>query len=400
MWHRKAHKTTLALNELIRWAYAVRGVYWYVAPFYSQAKKIVWHDPQMLPKYCPPNVWSRRNNSELYLPFPNGSILYILGADKPDSLRGPNPLGVVLDEYGDMRKEIWSGIIQPIMTANPKAWTWFMGTPKGRNDFFDKFQYAKTNDNWYSSLLKASQSGIISAESLAEAKKTTTEAFYKQEYECDFLDDASSVFRGVEDCVYDGDISISPDRYYHLGVDLGRHMDYTVLTPLDLHEYKLGIPDRFNQIDWPLQKAKIEALSRKLNNSRVKIDGTGIGDPIVSDLIAAGMNIQDEDIIRFTENSRRHLLDNLAIHIEQRKIGIPNYQPLIDELKAFRYILINPEGRRPRIGMYVPEGQHDDCVMSAALALSGANKLPIPKTKKISEFSQDNYYQNEPRFHY
>src|SRR4029077_12207586 len=54
VWHRKAHKTTLALNELIRWANAIEGTYWYVAPFYGEAKETVWQDSQMLPKYCPP----------------------------------------------------------------------------------------------------------------------------------------------------------------------------------------------------------------------------------------------------------------------------------------------------------------------------------------------------------
>ena len=123
VWHRKARKTTLCINELFRWANAIKGTYWYVAPFLGQAKKIIWQDPEMGARYCPLEIWDKRNNSELTVTFPNGSIVYVMGADNPQSLRGPNPRGVVLDEYDDMRREVWSQIIQPIMTANPNAWT-------------------------------------------------------------------------------------------------------------------------------------------------------------------------------------------------------------------------------------------------------------------------------------
>lgn len=107
VWHRKAHKTTLAWNELLRWANAVKGTYWYVAPFLGQAKKIVWQDPEMGAKYCPPEIWDKRNSSESYITFPNGSIIYMMGANDPQGLRGPNPRGVVLDEYDDMKPETW-----------------------------------------------------------------------------------------------------------------------------------------------------------------------------------------------------------------------------------------------------------------------------------------------------
>src|SRR5258705_12080180 len=74
VWHRKAHKTTLAVNELFRWANAVKGTYWYVAPFLNQAKKIVFQDPEMMPKYCPADIWDKKNTGESFITFPNVSI--------------------------------------------------------------------------------------------------------------------------------------------------------------------------------------------------------------------------------------------------------------------------------------------------------------------------------------
>jgi len=397
VWHRKARKTTLAINELVRWAAAIKGTYWYVAPFLSQAKKIVWQDPGMLPNYVPPEIWAKRNNSDLYIPFPNGSILYILGADRPDSLRGPNPMGVCLDEYGDMKPEIWSGIVQPIMIANPDAWTWFLGTPKGRNDFYVKFSYAQENANWFSSILRASESGIIAPEWLNEARKTSTESFFRQEYECDFLDNANSFFRRIKENAYDIQdipLTIFPDHKFNLGVDLAKYNDWSVITPFDLHTFIAHIPDRFNQVDYPMQKARIEAAHFRYNRARLRIDGShgSVGDPIVDDLRHAGITILDDDAVQFTGGeygTRRKLLDGLAIKLEQDKIKIPNVEWLIQELESMSYQLSD----KGRITVKVPEGMHDDGIMSLALAVSGIDS-PLKVNNALRQQINRNRQEN------
>ena len=388
VWHRKAHKTTLAVNHLIRMAALERGTYWYIAPFYNQAMKIIWQDPEMLEKYVPPEIWKNRNNSEHYFRLPNGSMVYVLGADKPDSLRGPNPRGVILDEYGDIKADVWSGIIQPIMTANPLSWTWFMGTPKGKNDFWTKFQYANDNPNWFSSILPASKSGIISQEGLEEAKRTTTQAFYEQEYECSFQEGAGSFFRRVRENLYDyRNASLPENGDFHLGVDLAKYQDFTVLTPFNLNTFRVYPQDRFNQIDWNLQKARIEAMALRYK-ARLKIDATGIGDPIVEDLKARGLNIADEDAIKFTEKSRMDLLNHLSMLIEQDKIELPDDEGLLQELEAFQYSL-TPLGK-VRVG--VPETMHDDRVMSLALAVTGATQMiPIDMYLHNPRFANREY---------
>ncbi len=399
VWHRKAWKTSMAVNELLRWAMTVKGTYWYVAPFLNQAKKIVWEDPEMLPKYCPPEIWDRRNNSDLTVKFPNGSILYVLGADKPDSLRGPNPRGVVLDEYGDMKKELWSGIVQPIMTANPAAWTWFMGTPKGRNDFFHKFTYASSGEspNWFASILKASTSGIIRKDALEEARLTTTQAFFDQEYECGFIESATSFFRRIRQNSYDASLlenTLIPQQgwNYQLGIDLAKYQDWTVLTPFCLNTFKAGEQTRFNQVDWPLQKARIEAAYYRWKEPVMRIDSTGLGDPVVDDLIAMGVEIDrdakdgEEQAVKFSGGAagmRRRLLDNLSIMLEQDRIKIPNDEGLLAELEAFQYSL--SKGGKVQVG--VPEGLHDDRVMSLALSVWGAGQKPsgVPKRNDAEE---------------
>lgn len=377
VWHRKAHKTTLAINELFRWANAIKGTYWYVAPFLGQAKKIVWQDPEMGARYCPVEIWDKRNNSELTVTFPNGSVVYIMGADNPQSLRGPNPKGVVLDEYDDMKPEVWSQIIQPIMTANPNAWTWFVGTPKGRRDLYRKFQFAEDEmrakgqeSEWYCSLLKASVSGIISKEGLEAVRRdpSTPEDFYKQEYEVEFLEGAGTFFKGIQNVLYEPTtdfsakkIALHPKKRYQMGIDWAKVNDFTVFTPVDLTNFYVLPQERFNQIDYNLQQAKAEAAYLRYNKCRVQMDGTGIGTPIFDSLSRSIPRLEE---YIFTEQSRKDLLENLKLKIETQVIHLPNDPLLLSELNSFQYYM-TPNGK---IRIQCPDSSHDDCVMSLALA--------------------------------
>jgi phage FluMu gp28-like protein len=380
VWHRKAWKTTTAWCEILRWASAIKGTYWFVSPFLSQSKKIIWQDPEMGARYCPPEIWDKRNNSENYITFPNGSVVYVMGADNPDSLRGPNPRGVVLDEFDDMRPEVWSAIIQPIMISNPNAWCWFTGTPKGRRGLFEKHQFALQQmedkgdkSEWFTMVMKASESGIISTESLEQARLTTTEDFYKQEMECEFLDGAGVYFKGVDNCLYNPrEVETRPNskKRYNIGIDWAKVNDYTVITPFDLSEFRVLPQERFNQIDYNLQKAKAEAAFLRYNKAKVRMDSTGVGSPIYDDLYDKIPGIEP---YQFTETSRRELLENLKILIEQQKISIPNDTILINELKSFQYIL----GERGKTKIEVPSGVHDDTVFSLALAVWGLPKQKI-----------------------
>jgi len=400
VWHRQAGKTTLAINELIKKAITKsKEVYWYVAPNYKQAKDIVWKAPDMLFKYLPKELIANTNAVELSITLKNGSIIALKGADSPDSLRGMRPKFVILDEYGDMKQDVWNTVLRPVITAQKDAEALFIGTPKGKNHFYDTFQRGKQQQGrWQSWLLKASESGIIPQESLAEAKKEMTEAAYNQEFNCDFIDSAVSVFKRIDENVCSEELVIHRTKLYKLGVDLGKHQDWTVITPIDLHTWQVGTPERFNQIDWNLQKAKIEAMSLRYNKARITLDSTGLGDPIFDDLQSRGLSVEG---FKFTEESRRQLLNNLIILLEQDKIKLPNYEPLINELKAFRYELAVLPSGMTKIRMKVPEGLHDDCCMSLALVCWGLiSKLSHETLQKSSEFSSQQQLEQTIRFHY
>ena len=194
--HRRCGKTVSCINELIYKALIEGkedGRYAYVAPYYSQAKNIAW---DYLLRFSKP-VMAKANQSELWVELINGARIRLFGADNADSLRGLYLDGIVLDEYADMRPRIWGEIIRPLL-ADRLGWAVFIGTPKGHNAFWDIYNNALNSDGWYAKTLRASQTGLLPAEELADAAKMMSQDQYLQEFECDFESAILGAYYGKE----------------------------------------------------------------------------------------------------------------------------------------------------------------------------------------------------------
>lgn len=182
--HRRAGKTVATVFDLLTCALGTpktNARYAYIAPYYSQAKAVAW---DYLKRFAAP-LGPKISESELSVELPNGNRVRLFGADNPDALRGIYLDGVVLDEYGDQRPTVWGEIIRPLLTDR-KGWATFIGTPKGRNHFYDIREQARTSPEWLYVELKASETGALAAEELEDAKRTMTSAQYQQEFECAF----------------------------------------------------------------------------------------------------------------------------------------------------------------------------------------------------------------------
>lgn len=191
--HRRSGKTVMAINELISQAlYCTlpRPQYLYVAPLRTQAKKIAW---DYLKDYAGP-VLKKSNESELYVELVNGAKIFVGGADNPDSLRGTYYDGIILDEYAQMKREVWSQALSPTL-IDRLGWAVFLGTPKGKsNDFYKKWLTAEENtERWFHMELKASESGLLTADELAQEKADADPEEYEQEFECSF----EAAFKGT-----------------------------------------------------------------------------------------------------------------------------------------------------------------------------------------------------------
>lgn len=320
-------------------------------------------------KHFPQEIIEKKNDTELYIEFKNGSRWLLGGANEPDSWRGTNPVDVVLDEFPEMKEEIWTEILRPVVTENNGTMT-FCYTPKGKNHGWKWLQHAKANpDLWDCWVMGVNDTNAIDQSKLEEARHDMSEALYNQEFLCEFSEGAGQVFRRIKENTWEGTLKIEPFKKFTIGADLAKYHDWTVLTPFDLNEFKAGWQDRFNQIDWNLQESRIEAMHLRYNKALVRLDGTGVGDPICESLERKKIPIEP---FVFTELSRDDLLTNLAIKLEKDIIKIPNDPELIAELEGFQY-KYNEATRKVKMVSYGT----DDRVMSLALAVWNIPNNPL-----------------------
>jgi len=183
--HRRAGKTVACINHLIREALTTKDEdarYAYIAPTYKQAKTVAW---DILKKYASVVPHTKFNEAELRCDFPNGSRITLLGSDNPDSQRGIALWGCIFDEYSQQPSNIFTEIIRPALSDH-EGWAIWIGTPKGKNSFYQLYKKAQMDKRWFCKMLKASDSGILPPGELEDAKIEMTEDEYNQEYECSF----------------------------------------------------------------------------------------------------------------------------------------------------------------------------------------------------------------------
>jgi phage terminase large subunit len=183
--HRRCGKTVACIADLIDAALRCKlpdGRFAYIAPLFNQAKDVAWAYAK---SYAAPFLASPPNETELRVDLINGARIRLYGADNPDRLRGIYLDGVVLDEYADMAPSVWGEIIRPLL-ADRKGGATFIGTPKGRNAFYEIYDRATKDPDWYAVKLRASETAILDPGELASARLDMTPEQYEQEFECSF----------------------------------------------------------------------------------------------------------------------------------------------------------------------------------------------------------------------
>lgn len=189
--HRRFGKTVVMINQLIKAALTCEKRaprYAYIAPYRNQAKDIAWDYLKYYAGFVP---GVKILESELSVIFPNDARIRLYGADNPDSMRGLYLDGVVLDEYGDIDRDVWESVIRPLLTDR-RGWAAFIGTPKGLNQFYEVYQYSLQSDYWGSSFFTVDDTKLIDEDELEELKNTMSDTKYRREFFCDFsasLDD-------------------------------------------------------------------------------------------------------------------------------------------------------------------------------------------------------------------
>ena len=213
---RRFGKTFLATAALLRAAAGGhnRNV-WYCAPTYGAAKEICWN---MLIHTIPPEYIAKTNETSLTIKLINGSYIALKGAEKPNNLRGRALDHVVLDEFADMRPETWYEVLRASL-SDRNGTALFIGTPKGRNHFYDLWAKGKDGAaNWESFQYTTLEGGNVPAEEIEAARADLDERTFNQEYCAQFVTYAGLIYYGFsrEDSV----LAIGDDSgTLHIGMD-------------------------------------------------------------------------------------------------------------------------------------------------------------------------------------
>jgi hypothetical protein len=194
---RRFGKTFLSTAELLNRALAKPDQnVWYVAPTYKAAKEIAW---DMLTSQIPMEYVGKTNETSLSITLKNGSTIALKGAEKPDNLRGRSLDFVVLDEFADMRKEAWYEVIRPSLSDRQGSAALFIGTPKGRNHFYDLYGKGVDQDEgWQSYQYTTIEGGNVPPDEITSAKSDLDERTFQQEYEAAFVSYSGIIYHAFK----------------------------------------------------------------------------------------------------------------------------------------------------------------------------------------------------------
>jgi predicted phage terminase large subunit-like protein len=184
----------------------------YIAPTQGQARVIIWDVLMELGRDVIQS--SHINNQEIKLI--NGATIYIRGADRPDTLRGVSLEYVVLDEYADMKPLVWEQVVRAAL-SDRKGAAMFIGTPRGRNHFYDLHQLGESGESDYKSwTFTTSDNELIDPAEIENAKKTLSTFAFNTEYLASFSNAGADIFK-EEWIVYGEEPEVGS---YFLAIDL------------------------------------------------------------------------------------------------------------------------------------------------------------------------------------
>ena len=239
--HRRAGKTVALVNDIVFGALECRlhrPQLAYLGPTYAQSKRIAW---QYIKDFAGPYLAKPPQEAELKVTLKNEAVIYVLGADNADSLRGIYLDGAVMDEYAMFRPAVFSQIIRPAL-SDRNGWGIFASTPRGKNLFYDTVRTAQKNPKeWFNLELRADTSGIMTPGELEALQRDMDPEEFAQEYLCSFdsalkgaiyADQVNAMFmdgRIYAKSLYDKDLPA------HCAFDLG-FTDATVCIWFQIHK--------------------------------------------------------------------------------------------------------------------------------------------------------------------
>ena len=341
---------------------------WIVAPNYDLCEPIFDEIHQAQDRLIYPAFRITKSSyRDWYVEFSNGSRIDGKSAEVENTLQGRALHRLTVEEAASIHDpKIYQQYLRPALAVHG-AEADFISTPKGFDWFFDLAQRGQDplQPDYFFGRAPLGCSPYIKREEIEEARRTLPKRVFQQEYEAEFVSDAGAVFRGVVDCIRRGhEKNEKPvdGRMYAGGIDLAKLEDFSVITIVDRTKRRQVYFDRFNEVDWHRQIVLFSDVAKSYGDCPVLVDSTGVGEPIYEFMRKCGMRVYPYN---FCGDRKEDLMNNLALSIERRELGLLDLPVQTNELVGYEYQRTKLAGK---LRMGAAGSQHDDTVTALALA--------------------------------
>jgi len=330
--------------------------FWWVAPVYPQAE-IAYRRMKLSLKQADTegSTW-RANDSKLSITLAHGGVVRFKSGEKPDNLYGEDVYAVVIDESTRVREEAWHAVLTTLTATNGKCR--IIGNVKGRNNWAYKLarRAESGRKDWHYAKITAADAvreGILDQDVIDEAEATLPEHVFRELFYGEPSDDGGNPFglQHIGACVQP--MSDKPAVAY--GLDVAKKQDWFVLIGMD-EDCNVCSFHRWQHVPYPQCATRVADI---VGDKPVLVDSTGVGDAFLDLLVALGLMVEG---YVFSSPSKQRLMEFLAVEIQGETIGFPDNE-IRRELDTFEYELT-----RTNTKYSAPDGLHDDCVCSLALA--------------------------------
>ena len=186
---------------------------------------------------------------------------------------------VVLDEYASMKPVVWEQIIRPTL-ADVEGRALFIGTPAGKNHFFDLYQDAQEDEDWDTFQFTSIDNPFLSAKEIAAASKSMSSMSFRQEFEASFETFSGGIFKEewfkVDEEPTEGSYVIAVDPAGYEDSEKERNLkrsrlDETAIAIVKIDRDKWWVKDILHG------RWNIKETAKKILSSAMKVESTSVG---------------------------------------------------------------------------------------------------------------------------
>jgi len=352
--------------------------------YYSMNYKQMWDTFTKILERLKPIV-TQQNRAQYSLTTLTRGRLTCWSGEASTATRGAGYDLFIVDEASyipNLYHKFTSDILPTLVGREGKAIV--CSTPRGFNDFYRLFQLGNDEPQWKSYQYPTSTNTHITADELRQFQNILTPLQFSEEFGAEFVSSEGAVFRNITSNLIPSASPIAGHKYV-MGVDWGKANDYTAISVWDITVMNEVYLERFNQINWSLQRARLMALATQYNVVKIVAESNSIGEPQIEQLQSEGLPIEG---FATTAQSKPKIIEALALALEKNTIKLTDDTIGKQELASYTMTQSASGGWK----YSAPTGGHDDTVIARAIGLFACSDV----STKVS-LSQVNPFMNRSR---